>query len=368
MDAGALSGISGNTLFVSEYSLFDKSFREENVKILFTLVTEIVTRINSNSIFYSNFHEGLTGILIALSNLNKQWHFFKKSDLNTLIKPLQERSLSETISGNCDILHGGLGFLVYLIENPDTPQWKILIDQQLTALDQISEDISCDYRKWKISERFLKIPQQSVDPEGTNFGLAHGLTGIVILNCKLRKLGFNHPLIFDNIKKGMNYILSHKLTTESISLYPGAILHGIPLKDARLAWCNGDLCVALAALHTYEATLDSIYLFKAIEIAQHAANINYQDSYVQGSGVCHGSTGLSYIFHEIYKRTGHISARSAAEKWLKISLSELKEMVRVDNNINHDFSLLNGLTGVGLAYISVLKKNSTKWSSMLLIE
>jgi hypothetical protein len=85
------------------------------------------------------------------------------------------------------------------------------------------------------------------------------------------------------------------------------------------------------------------------------------------SGFCQGSFGAAYLFYKMYLKTNNQFLKQASDAWLKTTLlfanvnsNVLNRYMFFNPNIDgtnkyeSSYSLLDGVTGVGLVYLSLL--------------
>jgi lantibiotic modifying enzyme len=78
------------------------------------------------------------------------------------------------------------------------------------------------------------------------------------------------------------------------------------------------------------------------------------------SGICHGVSGLAYMYNKLYNLSSNTTFKVASDKCLNFLLE--------NENINsEDVSLLDGLSGIGLSYLSALSNKKASWDRVLLL-
>lgn len=377
---GLYSGNMGAVLFLYEYGQFDTTSIIENNKLIFKLVDEACECIKTSKNLSRSLFDGLCGTLCTINFLKEK----KLLKINNnyisaeIVEYLENGSLKDTLESNhCDLLHGGFGFLLYLTENPHLPNWQNLVQNQLNALKQITVSFTNNRINWRLNTNYLTVDHLNYDNHGVNLGLAHGISGIVILLSKLKKMGYSTKYVEDNIRDGMQLILSTKLENiQSVSLYPSAVLNDTPILDNGLAWCNGDLCIALACWHAWEATENYEYREAALEIIDFTCKMDPKNAYVTEFSICHGSAGISHILRKFYWETNNELYKNVSDYWinetLKIKLSTRgttkNNKYIIPENPKLELGMLSGLTGIGLTLISAITNKRSNWARYLLID
>lgn len=162
------------------------------------------------------------------------------------------------------------------------------------------------------------------------------------------------------LKGCVNYVLSLEQDFNSIgSHFP--IDTG--LQKSRLAWCYGDLGIASSIWSAGKTTGNQEWKNKALEIFNDSTQrLSMNDTHVNDAGICHGSVGVALIFKRMYIETGQHIFLETAYKWINQTLSFSKyddglagyKAIWWDKLVR-DFSLLNGISGIGLTFLSFLK-------------
>jgi len=89
---------------------------------------------------------------------------------------------------------------------------------------------------------------------------------------------------------------------------------------------------------------------------------------------CHGSVGVAHIFSRFYNYTGNENFRKAAEYYYRKTidmavhpdgLAGYKHLT--DDGLVTDYSLLEGISGIGLSLISAVSDIEPQWDQCLLL-
>lgn len=369
-------GNMGLALFLYEYSKYKPETLDQNNDLIVGFIDQAFETIGNEINQSRTFCSGIIGTLWTIDFLRQKKVLDMEDDYldQDIIKLLEGGSLMDTLRINhCDLLHGGFGFWAYLVQNTKLPNWEVLIQNQLDALNKIAIKIDDDKLNWKINPRYMQE-----DPEGVNLGLAHGICAIIILLAKLKLTGYKSDFVDESLEKGLNFILSKKLSNvTSSSLYPSTIIKGQPSLNGRLGWCYGDFCIALACWHAWKATGKENYKKESLEIMTHAAGIDPKFAYANDCGLCHGTAGISHIFRKFYWETNDEVYLKAADYWMD---QTLKMDTRAEGYCGYmayrtpehggpiaEIGTLEGVAGIGLALTSALTNKNGDWADFLLI-
>ncbi len=281
----------------------------------------------------------------------------------------------------CDLLHGGFGFWAFLLQASNIADKPKYLQSQLNALAAIAVDLP-EGRNWKINSSFFKIKDEeklTVNPHtSVHLGMAHGIAGILNLIAKTRIAGFYTTETETNIHGGLQLITSLKNKYASTQgCYPGSITNGTAATGSRMAWCHGDLGIAVCFWFAWKATGKEDYKHEAIRILDFSCTLSYNDSGVKDAGLCHGSAGVAQIFRRMYWETGNLRYLEASNKWIQSTL----DFARYPDGYagyktfrpgefggpHAEYGLLSGISGIGLSLLSALSNEPTDWDSVLLI-
>lgn len=377
-EIGGLVGLSGIMifdLFYNKYLLRD----EQKAKVQYYL-NLILDRINSNQ-FQITFCSGLSGFLWSLNLLKEvSSHEFESEEIIDQIENILYKKMTLDFSNNdFDFLHGGLGYSFYFLKKhlntSQNDKYLKYLEESLAFLKRTAIQEDGDKLKWSSP---IKQHDESVS---YNFGLAHGIPSIIYF---LAKLVENNILIQDSkplLEKAVNYVLSNKLEENSLSIFPNAIKaeeNYIKEKDhSRLAWCYGDLGVAMALLIAGKAMHNEKIINEATQVLINSCKrTDLVENNIVDAPLCHGIFGIAYIYLKAFRLTENKIFMEQSNYWYSVGL-ELYDLNGVGlqnycsvNKFKNEYilhsSILEGLSGIGLALIS--KNNQdTLWDECLML-
>jgi len=114
---------------------------------------------------------------------------------------------------------------------------------------------------------------------------------------------------------------------------------------------------------------------KAIEIMKYSTlRVNWEQTLVNDCGICHGSAGVAMMFRRFYLETHEEVFRDAWIYWNNFTL----HFKRFDDGLagfkthelqewKNDFSLLTGISGIGLSILSYLRDDVQEWDELFLL-
>src|SRR5262249_54356206 len=153
------------------------------------------------------------------------------------------------------------------------------------------------------------------------------------------------------------YTSWHLGPAESPSVRAGA-------PSGRLAWCYGDLGVAVALMSAAQATDNAAWRSEAVTLAADCADRSHAPARSNDTGLCHGAFGLAHLFNRLRHATGDERHARAARYWIEHGLAirsdkplagfpSLETRDGVDDWVA-DASLLTGIVGAALVLHSTI--------------
>jgi lantibiotic biosynthesis protein len=370
-DIGLIYGDSGISLFLSYYQLY-KKFEVDHPHLSSSLYHNIFEKLNQgfNTPTFSN---GLGGILWTLDHQIKEGFIFLEDfESHLFLEFLGSKLLALIQEKNYDFLHGAIG-IAFSILNLNTPNKKEYLE---TLIDQLTHDAIEENNTvhWK-SHIFLGKKEPT---EVTNFSISHGMSSIIIFLAEFYQMYPYQEKVKILCSKAIQFILQRKNTTngEYTSMYPGYIIVGeTHSRNSRMAWCNGDLGIAIALYKAGQIFNDSILINEALFIMSHAAfrkDLKLQN--VFDAGFCHGTAGIAHIFNRFYQNTKNENFKIAIDYWMD-------EILKFGNNNtlnagfkkyndkgrNQQLGLLDEIAGIGLVLISLISDIEPKWDRAFLV-
>jgi hypothetical protein len=228
--------------------------------------------------------------------------------------------------------------------------------------------------------------------EETDLGMAHGAAGVIALLAHVQAAAPSPP--------------AAALLTRTVE----GVLELVSARDqgeeGDLAWCAGDagLAVALlaaaralsradweraarslaaAAAERYPGGAGSAEDHPGDAVAKHhpgdAAEPERADAQGFDPALCHGTAGLSHLFHRLYRSTGDPALLAAARRWLERTLARRRPGQGVGGYLRRgrgedgkfgwvaDPGFLSGAAGIGLALLAAATPVEPAWDRLLLL-
>src|SRR4029077_5406360 len=147
-------------------------------------------------------------------------------------------------------------------------------------------------------------PSHPPDP-----GMAHGAAGVIALLARMLSEGVAIP----------------PETAPLLAAAVDGVLGGLSSagegQESDLAWCAGDAGLSVALLAAGCAGGRSDWERAGRGLAGVAAERYRQDAEGFDPALCHGTAGLSHLFHRLYQKTGDPALLGAAHRWLERTLA-----------------------------------------------
>lgn len=318
-----------------------------------------------------DFGSGDTGFLWMLlhcknENLISLPDGFIEEDMIDMIKSY---SISYLKEGYFDYFYGGLSACMFALED-GSDESKDFLKSVIYLLEDIS--IKEENGRYWPGTFFTKKDEPNKE---INFGLAHGIPSIISILSKINEIGIEQEKCTQLLTEAITYLYANKFSNK-ISLFPSAIKKGIETPNSRLAWCYGDLGIAMSIWQAGKSTKNKEWQNEALEIMEHASQRRKPvSSIVKDACICHGSAGIGLIFYRFYIETSLEQYKESAYYWFDETLKMAKHSDGVagfknwtpDRGLINNIGLLEGTSGIGLALISAAFETHPNWDRCLLL-
>lgn len=369
-DVNNISVILGETGFSLYYAYLDKfNGANKNLDRIESHLTNIYEAINSG---YrdTTLSSGLSGVIWTLNHLKKAEIIDDTENYQEIIDWLFISMKHSCQTAYFDYLHGAVG--VGKATSEFYPYLKTdFFEDLLTKLEEFGIKDN-DTIAW---ESYLHLNHEAYLVY--NLGLPHGISGIIIFLAQLSEKQPNNTKLSSLLNSAINFLLQckHDDQNSSTCLYPGYI-YNKNKTGQRLAWCYGDLCVAVALLKSSK-TLNRVDLrTEAMNIMRHSAKRrDLHDVKINDAGFCHGAAGVAHIFNRFYQETKNVEYKDAALFWIDQTL----KMATFDNGFagfkkfgysdgwQNSLGILEGVAGIGLVFMSTIAPVEPKWDEYFLL-
>lgn len=359
------------------YCLFQKLYVQYFDQNLITDFQSNLQVLAENSIgrSYPTFADGKPGINWFFSYLKKDdilspedWELLCDDD-----PKWTETALNFLAEGHYDFLHGAIGIAYHLLySRGNKGAYKTFFTNFFSVLESIG----------KYNDGLLFFPdydrsKKQIMPDKINFGLAHGIPSIIKFCvqcykqnvCAVQAKNISYQLI-EILKKFVN-------KDRFVYSFPTYIsLDGDYTEDSRLAWCYGDLGVAII-LYQAAVVFDDIALNDfAQQVLLHTTTIkNKITACINDADVCHGAAGVAYIYYKMWHYTKNSAYKEACDYWMNETLNMAtysdglagyKSFLPYLKSYKNSYTLLDGACGIGLVMLSYLTEDFS-WDYCLML-
>lgn len=365
-ELGLYNGNFGVLLFLHYYYRLSK--KKVYVPIINKYTNTLLNRLGSD-VHLHTFCGGLSGILYLFEFLreNNFDHIDITSEEETINEYLVRCMRRDIQNENYDFMHAALGIGFYFLKKKTNEQnIHELIDYLYKTA---KKDIVNKSFKWE------SIIDNKIGIKGYDISLSHGIASIVIFLARAIKYNIINQKLYELLEGSINYILSQELNIQEYgSSFPHYSKKNFPLKS-RLAWCYGDLGIAISLWIAGKTVNNQIWMDKSLDILlKTTSRIKISDTNVVDAGICHGCAGIALIYRRMYLETNIDEFICATNYWMDQTLNHSQfndglagYKTHILNNWINDYSLLTGISGIGLSFISYLSDDLQCWDEILLL-
>lgn len=218
-----------------------------------------------------------------------------------------------------------------------------------------------------------------------NFGMAHGMPGLIAFLSKLYAAGIKKNELEPLVDSCIRFLLSRENKDDAGGQFPSYIFPGEEAEQSlgsRLGWCYGDLGMSFALLHWADAANRPEWEKKGIDIAIKTTSRNLETAACTDGPLCHGASGLVHQYNRLYQYTKEPALKEAAVTWMDITYEHFYKPGQgaggypfmfydeTDKTIKpkSSISLLEGSSGVALAFAALLSEEIPSWDSLFGID
>jgi lantibiotic modifying enzyme len=373
--AGLHTGKAGIALL---YAYLSKAFPEKKyLQVTLDYLNELNGALVNDELNY-NIYNGFTGIAFLFQHLRNMGLLDVADDLclSDLDDYISQGAENDFQTGMWDPLFGMVGLGIYFLErNTETGETKYL-EKIADYLAAMAVTIG-EHRVW-ITPDFT-----NESAENYNFGMAHGMPGILSFLAQVHGRGIRQPEIEGLLSSSIDFLLKNENPAEAYCCFPKYIYLKPGTVDepySRLAWCYGDLCVANALIHCGVSLQNEGWKAKGIEVALKTTLRTFDNSGCEDAFFCHGSVGMVHQYSRLFQFTKNTAFRIAAENWINITQQYFYKPGKGiggyfykqfdEEKKNYGFidshSLLLGSAGIALVYLSYIFDVTPAWDIIFL--
>jgi lantibiotic modifying enzyme len=219
-----------------------------------------------------------------------------------------------------DLVSGLVGHGVYALERMPRLLGRECLESTVARLAEEAEHGPQGIAWWKAPARLMPRIREE-NPQGLyDLGLAHGSAGVIALLGQACARGVAEQEAGSLLAGAVPWLLAHQNPPGALSRFPTRIAPGQENGQARIAWCYGDLGIAVALLIAARGMGELEWEQTALDLARGAAFRSFVDLGVVDAGLCHGAAGNAHLFNRLFQATGDRSwARRRGPGWSALS-------------------------------------------------
>ncbi len=292
------------------------------------------------------------------------------------IEAALERQLAADHPPQYDLISGLVGLGVYALERGEAG--RSLAGRVLDVLERRAVSRGPGLT-WFTPPEQLPPWQRELAPDGYwNLGLAHGVPGVIAVLARFATAGIEVERAARLLDGAVAYLLDAE--PAATPRYPAWHAEGRPREPkSRLAWCYGDLGIALALLSAARARGRADWEADALALALGRAEQSTTAAGVVDTGLCHGTAGNGHLYHRLYRATGDERFAASARRWLDATFALRRDhpfagfpaWTQVPGGAQGwiaDASILTGAPGVALALAAMITDLEPAWDRLLLVD
>lgn len=322
----------------------------------------------------ASLYQGFTGIAWAVEHLESaSADGDRNAEIDALLLDLVSRRPWPT---TLDLVDGLMGIAVYALERLRGPAAAALIAAIVEHLQEAAEAVPGGLT-WK-----FRPPRDEGSWPLHDFGLAHGVAGILTVLAALHAAARPPSAAAELLERGVSWLLAQEVAVtapDRLSRFPGLLYADRPAAPSRLAWCYGDLAVAVAVFAAAQACERDDWQRRALDIAAQAARRSFSSSKVKDTGLCHGAFGVAHLFNRLGQASGDERLTDAALRWYREGFALYRPGEALagfpawwveragTGRWAPDASLLTGAAGTALALLAGLTSAEPAWDRLLLL-
>lgn len=360
---GLLSGKTGTVMFLLYYARYAN--KDSKVEFATNLMLSALKSIEEN-LDYPTHCDGLSGYAWAVEHLVQQGFLDREnaSFLDDLDPILYKWCLDLMNEGDFDFLYGSIGTAIYFISRSHKKQCRLYLAEFIVALEKKDKIETNGAMSW--------LSSNTTDGQmGCTLGLSHGISALIYFLSKASQLEELHVKSTHLLNKTIHYILDNKHDDKKGGAYfPKIILkNGDYVYGRNIGWCHGDMSVALTIYNAGKLTNNAKWKKIALEILLNSTMSAKQDSKHESNiGMCHGISGINYIYQKLYRETKIQEFEDASLIWSRRLQEVFQNQLEDTKNLGMSkFDLISGFSGVGLTLLSYLSNEDLEWDKCLML-
>ncbi|NJI73233.1 hypothetical protein HCX49_08445 [Sphingobacterium kitahiroshimense] len=276
------------------------------------------------------------------------------------------------IEGNYDYLHGGTGTYIYLLHRYRQKKLCKSIVEKMTD-NLLDGNIDIDQHLTYFP--FYEVANNRSRPDQINLGISHGNVSIIHALMLAKESGIRVQKVTDTLAKLFNLIELITKQSHNHFYFPFIIERGdfSEKKSSRIAWCYGDLGNSIILLNAAKIMKNDNIEERCTDILNNIPLIPFDKQGIMDSGLCHGLIGNSLMYSHLLNKYSESKYKQQMEFYLNIYLKKFPSSEEFQKNYisgigyRENYTLLEGISGIGLGLLSILN-NDMQWKKILLLD
>ncbi|MCP4214644.1 MAG: lanthionine synthetase C family protein [bacterium] len=369
---GLMGGKVGVALFFFYYA--QMTMEEKYVDYAHELLSDTFEEIN-NEFTLHTFAGGLAGIGWTVEHVVQ--NDLLDADTDEILAPLDpflhKAMLYDINTKNYDFLHGAIGNGTYFLSRLRKKEAQSNLAELVDLLGKISDKDANGLISWE------SVLDRDKGSKGANLSLSHGMASIIVFLAKTLEKGIAKEKSAELLEGAVRYMMAHRLEEgKFLSCYPSWVSDEYPPDGSRLAWCYGDLGIGVALWQAGQSADNNEWRDEALKTMLHSTKrTDIKENSLVDPGLCHGAAGLAHIYNRMYHYSGNDAFKEPTRYWMDVTM----KMASYEDGYAGfkawhtekyggwvaEVGFLEGIAGIGLAFISVLSEIEPKWDRCLFL-
>lgn len=375
-DGSLASGYAGMAVLHHHLAaIFPEADHSQSAALFLDAAVDAAARADQPTL---SLFDGVTGVGWTADCLSRGEPLGAFDPNEAIDEALESALQSRPWTGSHDLVSGLVGIGAYALARRQRGRWSALLRGAIDQLEALAQPDSGGLAWLSSPGAYDELSRGERTAPHFDVGLAHGAAGVVALlsfSCRVQPDGGRSARLLEG---AVAWLLRQRLDSLESSRYPRYRIPGARPRPSRLAWCQGDLGVAVALLHAARALGRGDWRQEALRALQGAAARTPESAGAVDSGLCHGALGLAHLFHRLWQETGEPTAERAAVSWLRRGLAMQMDgappwalrtqygLPTGERRMVLRPGLLNGIAGALLSILAFLQVPST-WDELLLL-
>lgn len=326
---------------------------------------------------------GFSGVAWTVDHLQHIGLIREVEDFNESVdQTLWDFLSKEPWRGLPELISGLAGIGLYGADRHGKGRGQEIVERVVEILFQKAEQTPHGLA-WFDPPELLHSNTRETNPKGLfNLGVSHGNPGVIGFLAIASSQGNTHARAL--LDSSIAWLLSCRDPHENGSLFGtgfGRLEKPNPF-GSRLAWCNGDLGVALVLLLAAKLIQNPLLESEAMALVKACATRPEPRMGVLDGCICHGAFGNAHLFCRLFQATGDEACLSRAVDFYHMGLNLRRDTPeaggflaycppRPGESIREPWiafpGLLEGSTGVGLALLAATTPVEPCWDRHLFV-